>query len=65
MKLGLINSALQQVRIDTSTRLKHISRIGFDSVELEYAPNPAKIVEWVDEAYHESAKLMDLVELRS
>ena len=34
MKLGLINSAFQQVGIDTSTGLKHISRIGFDTVDI-------------------------------
>jgi sugar phosphate isomerase/epimerase len=99
MKLGPINSALQQVGIDTATGLKHISRIGFDcdgkvhgdlppgrgvvkflpylqaikelnidgtiSIELEYAPDPAHIVAWVEEAYRETARLMDMVELRS
>src|SRR6267378_1162153 len=34
MKLGIINSAFQQVGIDTTTGLKHISRIGFDTVDL-------------------------------
>src|SRR4030095_16202410 len=34
MKLGIINSAFQQVGIDTSTGLKHISRIGFDTVDI-------------------------------
>src|SRR6266478_7194344 len=34
MKLGLINSAFQQVGIDTATGLKHISRIGFDTVDI-------------------------------
>src|SRR5437667_10481602 len=34
MKLGIINSAFHQVGIDTSTGLKHISRIGFDSVDI-------------------------------
>src|SRR5258706_9290087 len=34
MKLGIINSAFQQVGIDTATGLKHISRIGFDAVDI-------------------------------
>jgi sugar phosphate isomerase/epimerase len=34
MKLGLINSAFQQVGMDTATGLKHVSRIGFDSVDI-------------------------------
>ena len=34
MKLGIINSAFQQVGIDTATGLQHISRIGFDCVDV-------------------------------
>ena len=34
MKLGIINSAFQQVGIDTATGLQHIRRIGFDSVDI-------------------------------
>ena len=34
MKLGIINSAFQQVGIDTATGLKHIARIGFDTVDI-------------------------------
>src|SRR6185295_17690619 len=34
MKLGIINSAFQQVGMDTATGLKHISRIGFDCVDV-------------------------------
>src|SRR5205809_7905431 len=34
MKLGLINSAFQQAGIDTASGLKHISRIGFDCVDI-------------------------------
>ena len=34
MRLGIINSAFQQVGIDTVTGLKHISRIGFDTVDV-------------------------------
>jgi len=38
---------------------------GVVSIELEYAPDPKKIVEWVEEAYRETAKLMDMVGMRS
>ena len=34
MKLGIINSAFQQVGIDTAAGLKHIARIGFDTVDV-------------------------------
>jgi sugar phosphate isomerase/epimerase len=34
MKLGLINSAFYQAGMDTVTGLKHISRIGFDCVDI-------------------------------
>jgi hypothetical protein len=37
---------------------------GVVSIELEYSPEPARIVEWVEEAYRETARLMDLVGLR-
>ena len=41
--------------------LKAIRDIGFDktvSIELEYSPQPEKIVEWVQEAYVETDKIM-------
>jgi D-psicose/D-tagatose/L-ribulose 3-epimerase len=34
------------------------------SIELEYSPEPERIVEWVEEAYRETAKLMTLAGLR-
>jgi sugar phosphate isomerase/epimerase len=34
------------------------------SIELEYSPEPAKIVEWVEEAYRETDKLMQQARLR-
>ena len=34
MKLGIINSAFQQAGVDTATGLKHIGRIGFDTVDI-------------------------------
>lgn len=48
--------------------LQAIKELGIDgviSIELEYAPDPSKIVEWVEEAHHETAKLMALVGLRN
>jgi len=38
---------------------------GTISIELEYSPEPAKIVEWVEEAYRETDKLMQMCGLRS
>jgi len=37
---------------------------GVVSIELEYAPDPKKIVEWVEEAYRETSKLMAMTGLR-
>src|SRR5438094_7563391 len=34
MKLGIINSAFQQVGVDTVTGLQQIARIGFDTVDI-------------------------------
>jgi len=34
------------------------------SIELEYSPEPKRIVEWVEEAYRETAKRMQQVGLR-
>ena len=45
--------------------IKELKIKGVVSIELEYAPDPKKIIEWVEEAYRETAKLMDLVGLRS
>jgi sugar phosphate isomerase/epimerase len=44
--------------------IKDLKMDGVVSIELEYAPNPSRIVEWVEEAYRETAKLMDQVGLR-
>ena len=47
--------------------LQAIKELGFDgsvSLELEYSPDPSKIVEWVEEAYHSTADLMKQVGLR-
>lgn len=47
--------------------LQAIKELGFDgsvSIELEYSPDPAKIVEWVTEAYTATDELMQQVGLR-
>lgn len=47
--------------------LREIQQLGIDgaiSVELEYSPEPDKIVEWVTEAYRETDKLMRAIGLR-
>ena len=50
MKLGIINSAFQQAGVDTATGLKHISRLGFDCVDIlteavDIPPKEVKLVE--------------------
>lgn len=47
--------------------LKEIKDLAIDgaiSIELEYSPEPDKIVEWVEEAYRETDKLMQAAGLR-
>jgi len=44
--------------------IKELKIDGVVSIELEYAPDPRKIIQWVEEAYRETAKLMDIVGLR-
>src|SRR5579872_5975941 len=34
MNLGIINSAFEQAGVDTATGLRHIARIGFDTVDV-------------------------------
>ncbi len=45
--------------------IKDLKMDGVISIELEYAPDPRKIVEWVEEAYAGTARLMQMVGLRS
>lgn len=48
--------------------LQAIKELGMDgvvSIELEYSPQPEKIVEWVEEAYRETARLMEMTGLRN
>lgn len=45
--------------------IKELNIDGSVAIELEYSPDPARIVEWVEEAYRETARLMALTGLRS
>ena len=45
--------------------IKELNIEGVVSIELEYSPQPEKIVEWVEEAYRETARLMEMVDLRT
>jgi D-psicose/D-tagatose/L-ribulose 3-epimerase len=54
--------------VDFPPYLSHMQAAGFTgtiSIELEFAPNPDKIVDWVTEAYRETDKLMQAQALRS
>ncbi len=47
--------------------LQAIKELDFDgsiSLELEYSPDPSKIVQWVEEAYESTDSLMQLLNLR-
>ncbi|MEM7311852.1 MAG: TIM barrel protein, partial [Planctomycetota bacterium] len=44
--------------------IKALEMEGTISIELEYSPEPDKIVEWVEEAYRETDKLMQAARLR-
>ena len=51
-----------------SPYLQAIKELEFDgsiSLELEYSPDPSKIVEWVEEAYNSTAEMMEQVGLRN
>lgn len=53
--------------VDFEPYLREIKALGIEgamSIELEYSPEPSKIVEWVEEAYRETDKLMQVVGLR-
>lgn len=48
--------------------LQALKQTGFDgvvSIELEYSPEPAKIVDWVNEAYLETNRLMQSLGIRN
>jgi D-psicose/D-tagatose/L-ribulose 3-epimerase len=47
--------------------LQAIKELAFDgtvAIELEYSPDPSRIVEWVEEAYTQTNRLMQLTGLR-
>lgn len=44
--------------------IKELNISGAVSIELEYSPDPNRIVEWVEEAYAQTARLMHLAGLR-
>lgn len=44
--------------------IKELKMEGVISIELEYSPDPKRIVEWVEEAYRETAKLMQMAGLQ-
>jgi sugar phosphate isomerase/epimerase len=44
--------------------IKELEIDGVVSIELEYSPDPSKIVEWVEEAYRETDRLMRLSDMR-
>jgi sugar phosphate isomerase/epimerase len=48
--------------------LREIKNLGLAaraiSIELEYSPDPARIVEWVEEAYRETDRLLQKLSLR-
>ena len=53
--------------VDFGPYLREIKALGIDgavSIELEYSPQPEKIVEWVREAYQATDRLLREVELR-
>lgn len=53
--------------VDFVPYLQEIKALGLDgamSIELEYSPNPDKIVDWVREAYQATDRLMQQVRLR-
>ncbi|HEY1190860.1 MAG TPA: sugar phosphate isomerase/epimerase, partial [Gemmata sp.] len=52
--------------VDFVPYLKEVAALGIEgamSIELEYSPEPDKIVEWVTEAYRATAELMQVAGL--
>ncbi|HEY3130609.1 MAG TPA: sugar phosphate isomerase/epimerase family protein [Acidobacteriota bacterium] len=45
--------------------VKELNIDGAVSIELEYSPEPSRIIQWVEEAYQETARRMEAVGLRS
>lgn len=53
VKFGPYLQAIKELEVD-----------GVVSIELEYSPDPKRIVQWVEEAYNGTARLMELAGLR-
>lgn len=54
--------------VDFEPYLREIQALNIDgaiSIELEYSPEPSKIVQWVEEAYRETDKRLQAIGLRS
>jgi D-psicose/D-tagatose/L-ribulose 3-epimerase len=54
--------------VDFMPYLKELKATGFDgsiSIELEYSPEPGKIVDWVREAYRETDRMMRQLDMRN
>lgn len=54
--------------VDFPPYLKALASSGFDgavSIELEYSPEPDKIIDWVTEAYQSTSNMMDALGIRS
>jgi sugar phosphate isomerase/epimerase len=67
---GMVHGDLPPGRgvVKFSPYLQAIKELDFDgaiSLELEYSPDPERIVEWVEEAYTATDKLMQQLDLRS
>ena len=45
--------------------IKELEINGTIALELEYSPDPAKIVEWVEEAYLETDRMLKELDLRN
>ena len=53
--------------VDFPPYLRALKQVGFEgavSIELEYSPDPARIVEWVEEAYQATNRLMQAAGVR-
>jgi sugar phosphate isomerase/epimerase len=54
--------------VDFPPYLKALADSGFSgtvSIELEYSPQPDRIIDWVREAYHATDRLMSELGIRS
>ena len=45
--------------------IKELGIEGTIALELEYSPDPSKIVEWVEEAYRETNRMMGELDMRN